>query len=108
MLGLVLLYFIGKKFYELAEEYNKHKWGIAILGVATYYTSAFIFGMLLGVFLMLIESNFLETANDLLLGLIAAPFGILGCYVLYKGLEKNWKKNKPMNNGSLIDQIGES
>jgi len=31
------------------------------------------------------------------------PFGILGCYLLYKYLEKTWKKNKPINE---IDEIG--
>ena len=38
MLGLVLLYWIGKYFYKLAEEYDKSKWGFAILGLVLLLT----------------------------------------------------------------------
>lgn len=43
--------------------------------------------------------------NEMLLGLLMIPFGILSCYILYKQLEKNWERNKPVNE---IDQIGSS
>ena len=33
MLGLLLIYFIGKYFYDLAAEFEKNKWLYAILGV---------------------------------------------------------------------------
>lgn len=105
MLGLVLLYFIGKKFYELAEEYAKNKWGFAILGVVTYYTGALIFGVILGGILLFAESNWLETANRFELALIETPVGILSCYVAYISLEKKWKKETPKT-GTMIDEIG--
>lgn len=107
MLGLVLLYFIGKKFYELADEYKMNKWGFAILGVVVYYAGAFIFGIALGVFAVITESDFLDTTNDLVLGIIAMPFGLLSCYGLYYYLEKTWKKQKPLED-KMIDQIGNS
>lgn len=105
MLGLVLLYFIGKKFYELADEYEKNKWGFAILGVIVYYLGAFVFGVVLGVFVVIMESDFLETTNNFILGIMALPFGILSCYGLYYYLEKTWKKQKPLQD-KMIDQIG--
>ena len=39
MLGLLLIYWIGKKYYELATEHNRSPWGYAILGVFVYYFS---------------------------------------------------------------------
>lgn len=107
MLHLALLYFIGKKFFELAEEYDKSKWGYAIAGVVSYYAGAFIFGAILGVIVVLLESDFLETTNDFVLGIIALPFGLLSCYLLYTFLEKKWKTEKP-DQDTMIDQIGNS
>lgn len=105
MLGIILLYFIGKKFYELADDYHKSKWVFAILGVVIYYVGAFIVGLIIGVFELIIETNFIETANKFVLALIELPFGILSCYVLYSYLEKRWKKEKPLIN-DLISKIG--
>lgn len=105
MLGLVLLYFIGKKFYELADEYEKNKWGFAILGIIVYYLGAFVFVAVLGVFVVIMESDFLETTNNFIVGIMALPFGILSCYGLYYYLEKTWKKQNPLRD-KMIDQIG--
>ena len=33
MLGIVLWYFIGKSFADLADDYGKSRWGYGILGV---------------------------------------------------------------------------
>ncbi|SDR81855.1 hypothetical protein SAMN05216503_1034 [Polaribacter sp. KT25b] len=103
MLGLILIYWLGKKFYKLAEEYNKSQWGYAILGIVVYYAVSIIFAT---VILIIIES-FSNTLNDYILGLIAMPFGLLGCYLLYKYLEKTWEHKNPIND-SLIDQIGKT
>ena len=37
MVGLILIYFTGKAFANLAEEYNKGKWLYGFLGVFSYY-----------------------------------------------------------------------
>lgn len=101
MLGLLLLYWIGKYFYKLAEEYDKSKWGYAILGVVVYYLGTFVFAFLLAIF----TPNFLDSESDRVIGLISLPFGVLSCYLLYKYFEKTWEKNKPKAD-KLIDQIG--
>ncbi|MDY2587956.1 hypothetical protein [Winogradskyella aquimaris] len=103
MLGLILLYWIGKYFFKLAEEYNKNKWGFAILGVVTYYAGIIIFSFIFGIVIELTSPGAIDNINETLLGLMMLPFGILSCYVLYKYLEKTWKKNLPVNE---IDQIG--
>lgn len=105
MLGIILLYWIGKYFYKLAEEYDKSKWGYAILGIVVYYAGTLIFGMIIMAVGEVFSLGFVDTFNETLLGIIMLPFGVLSCYLLYKYLEKTWKKNNPKKD-DLIDQIG--
>jgi len=101
MLGLLLIYFIGKKFYDLALEFEKSEWGFAILGVVVYYAGTFVAGFVIGIW----NLDAIETMSDITLGLIALPFGVLSCVGLYYFLNNSWKKNKVVNN-SDIDEIG--
>lgn len=101
MLGLILIYWIGKKFYKLAEEYDKSQWVFAILSIVVYYAVSIVFATVL----LLILDSYSSTLNDHVLGLIAMPFGLLACYLLYTYLEKTWKKNDPRKN-NMIDEIG--
>jgi len=105
MLGFVLLYWIGKYFYKLAEEYNKNQWGFAILGIVVYYSGVLLFGFIVGIIVEIISPGYVDSINDTLLGIIMLPFGILSCYLLYKYLEKTWKKNN-INPNELINEIG--
>ena len=57
MLGLLLIYFIGKQFYVLAESFKQNKWLFAILSVVVYYAAGLIFGVVLGLFDVLFEWN---------------------------------------------------
>lgn len=92
MLGLLFLYFVGKYFYRLAEEFNKNKWLFAILGIIVYYVGTFIGGTLLVVLDGLIGIGF-DWDNNLALGLIALPFGIAAAYLFHFILRKQWKKS---------------
>lgn len=92
MLGLLLLYWIGKYFYKLAEQYNKHQWGYTILGIAVYYGGMFLCSFLAGVILEVYSPGYIDGINETLFGVFMIPFGLLSCYLLYLFLEKNWKK----------------
>ena len=105
MLGLVLLYWIGKYFYKLAEKFSKSEWGFAILGVVTYYAGTFLFGVIFALIVDIVSPGYIDTFNDKLFGLLMLPFGLLSCYVLYMYLEKTWKKNHP-NQNNIIEEIG--
>ena len=105
MLGLVLLYWIGKYFYKLAEEYNKNKWGFTILGIVVYYAGILLFSIIIGIIAEIFSPGFIDNFNETLFGFLMLPFGLLSCYLLYKYLEKTWKKNDPIKNNS-IDEIG--
>jgi len=106
MLGLFLIYFIGKSFYQLAHDYDKSRWGFAILGIVSYYAGTFIGGMILAIIGLIANSNFVETMPHIVLSLIAVPFGLLFCWGFYKILENQWDKpSKSINNDSLDSNI---
>lgn len=105
MLGLILIYFIGKRFMNLAEARGKHRWGFAIAGVASYYVGTFIAGV--GIIIYQ-EIAFADTyrgvgSSDIALSLISIPFGILACFGFYKILEKTWSKNPNEFNPDILD-----
>ncbi|WP_248723893.1 hypothetical protein [Seonamhaeicola sp. ML3] len=92
MLGLILVYFIGKRFYDLSVAYNQKKWLFAILGVASYYVGAIVIG---GFTLGIIDGLFdlgIDWDNNLGAGLLALPFGLLTVYLFYILLKKKWEK----------------
>ena len=105
MLGIILIYFIGKKFYQLADQFDKNKWGHAISGVVTYYAGTFLVGLIIGVVIEVWGSISIYDLNDFVLTLIALPFGLLACYGLYTYLKKKYEKNASLTTDS-IDDIG--
>ncbi len=92
MLGILLIYWIGKYYYNLADEHDKRKWGFAFLGIGIYYAGLLSFGFLIGVILSLIDPSLIERINEYLLAILALPGGILTTYAVYKYLEKKWAK----------------
>jgi hypothetical protein len=103
MLGLFLIYFIGKAFYQLAFEFEKNNWGFAILGIISYYAGTFIGGIILGIIGLLANSDFMETMPNLAINLIALPFGLLACWGFYKILENRWSRPKTVNPSDTLD-----
>jgi len=95
MLGLFLLYFLGKYFYQLAEKFKKNKWVFAGVGIASYYVGSFIAGIIIVIIMDLFTSYNVDEMDDLLLSVFALPFGLLSAWGLYALLEKNWKR-KPI------------
>jgi phosphotransferase system glucose/maltose/N-acetylglucosamine-specific IIC component len=91
MLSIIILFAIGRYFYKLAEAYKQNKWIFAILGVISYYAGAFAGGIILGVLDEVLGLGF-DWDNNLLLTLVAIPFGLGTMYLFYFLLKKNWKK----------------
>lgn len=105
MLGLLLLYFIGKYFAELAEKYYKNKWLYAILGIVVYYATTFLFGLLLGVIQLLTGTDLVSGVPDIVLGLIALPFGLGGCWLTHFILKRIWEKKALAEEPEILDQF---
>ncbi len=90
MLGIVLIYFLGKAFYDLAGQHGRNKWGYAVAGVVSYYFGTFVIGIVLYLGLDLFGVN-VDEMNDLVLNFLAIPFGLLACWLYYKFLEKKFE-----------------
>lgn len=102
MLGLLLLYFIGKHFYQLAFEHNRKPWPPAILGVLTYFLGTFIYGFILAVLLELAFDTSIDSINRYVLEISSIPFGLLAAYGLKTIYLRHWKKN-PDPESDLLD-----
>ena len=105
MLGLFFIYFLGKKFYQLAETHEQNKWLFAIVGILSYYISGFIFGALLLIVGEFMSSGFIDTLSEGIINIIVIPVGLLSCWGLYYLLERKWK-NAIKVKVSSIDEIG--
>jgi hypothetical protein len=103
MIGLFLIYFIGKMFYELAHEHGKSKWTFAILGVISYYAGSLMLGsFIIGVLMGMGYLTFLEDASSMVLSLTTIPLGILISFITYKMFEGYWE-SRPSRNGEALD-----
>ena len=105
MLGLLLIYFIGKKFFDLAKKFGKSEWGFAILGVVIYYVGTLIAGIIIVLGYELSSSSSIDDLNEFALSFISLPFGILSCIGLHYYLKNTWHKNKEAIKPN-IDEIG--
>ena len=110
MISIILLIIMGRFFYKLAEEYNKSKWGYAILGIVTYYGTSIIYGITYVLIYFMANPNAHEDdISETFLNLTGIPIGIGGAYLLYYFLERNWKRSKKEEVESInIDDIGKS
>ena len=104
MLGIFLMYFIGKRFYDLAGTYDKNQLGFAIAGVASFYVGAFFAGILLAIYFEIWMSTSFEELNEGFLNLIGLPFSLLTCFGFYKFLEHSWKRKPKRFNTDILDE----
>lgn len=102
LLALILIFFVGKAFYELAERYNRSRWGFAVVGVATYYAGIFASWFVMGIFSELGIVAFSDFP-EAVLGIMAFPFGVLSCWGTYSFLKKQWGKPKKVDTMDILD-----
>lgn len=101
MLGIFLIYFIWKRYSELAIEHNKSKLGYGFLGIATYYIGTFIAGIAIGIIDLFAGTHYIDESNNIVLSLISLPFGLFFVWGLFKILENKWKAKKIEDDNSL-------
>lgn len=105
MIGLLLLYFIGKAYYELAKDHGKNKWLFAIVGIVVYYASNYLFQFLIIFILEIFSPETLYQLNEFVLALIALPFAIGATWGLLQILKKNWKNIQFDKNPEVLDDL---
>ncbi len=108
MIGIILIYFIGKSFYALAVEHDKNKWLYAILGIVSYYAGTFLGGMIIAIVVELYSPGTIDSMNEMLLGIMALPIGLLICYLFHFILKRNWgtrqDEHKGPGNPDILDE----
>jgi len=88
----------------LAEGFGKSKWGMAILGVVSFYAAQIVLGIVLGLIVGVNEDGTFIGINDLAISLIGVAFGILCCYILYQILKKSWESRSIYADSELLDE----
>lgn len=103
MLSLILIYFIGKAFYDLADSHHRHKWGMALAGLAAYFGSQLLLGIVLAIIFGIDAEDRIMGMNDFLLNIICIVVGAIATWVLYVVLKNNWTKNQKLEDQELLD-----
>ena len=102
MLGLLLIFFIGKYFYELAQDYYKHRWLYAILGIIVYYAAGAFFVVVVGLADLLFGLN-VNWENTMGWNLLGIPIGIAADYGFYILLKRKWEKETNIPKDEIMD-----
>ena len=92
MLGILLIFFIGKYYYELAQDYYKNRWLYGLLGIGVYYVGSAIGGVIIGVADELFDLV-VNWDSIFSLGLIAISFGISFAFLVYILIKRHLKKS---------------
>ena len=93
MLSILLIYFLGKYFFDLADEFDKNKWMYAILGVISYYFGSIVIGGIVIALLDLFVDIGINWDNNIGLSFMLLPFGIATSYLFYYLLKRYWSKS---------------
>jgi len=103
MLSIFLIYWIGRKFYDLALLHHRSKWGWAIFGIVIYYVSQLIIGMLIGI----VAPDLLNsTGGTFLINILGIGIGLGVWFIVFKLLEKSWGDNDYKRGETAINAIG--
>ena len=103
IVGLILIYLVGKAFYELARKHNKNMWGYGVLGVVSYYAGVFGSAIIAGIVLEFTVPGFVDDLNENLVGIMLIPFGAITCWLTYAYLRKSWSKPTTIIDNSTLD-----
>lgn len=102
MLGLLLIFYVAKAFFNLAKKHGRNQWLFGILGVVVYYGLTFIFGIVVGLIASLI-GNYSLLDSPFVLELIAISVAVIGVWLFHYMLRKNWEGNPKNQNPDLLD-----
>jgi NADH:ubiquinone oxidoreductase subunit 5 (subunit L)/multisubunit Na+/H+ antiporter MnhA subunit len=102
MIGFLLLYFVWKRFADLALQYGKSKHN-GWFGILVYIGGLLSFGIVLGILNGIFNWE-IDWENNMVIKLMDIPLGILCCYILYVILKKKWESE--VVKLDTIDDIG--
>lgn len=103
MLGLLILFFIGKAFFNLAKKHHRNKWLFGVLGIAVCYGMIIIGGIIVVAIALALGNEGILELSDTVLGMMGVPIGLLSVWLFYYLLRKNWEGNPKNQNPDLLD-----
>ncbi len=103
MLGYLLLFIVGKTFYNLALKYSKNKWLFAFSGIAAYYLGLYIGIVFFALFSAITGYPYFDSVNESILSVLALPFGLLLSLVFYIFLKRKWSTIKMKDTSDILD-----
>ena len=105
MLGLLLIYWIGKSFYDLAKQYEKGPWPYAIIAIVCYYGLQFVVGGV-AVLVMMNEDPYLDESSltgNWGLNILGVIIGALGTWLFYRYLKNKWSTIPLTKHTEILD-----
>ncbi len=110
IITFILIFFVGKAFYDLADNHQKSKWLFAIVGIISYFAGQLIVGVIIAIVYELFVGS-VDEINDTVLNIISIPVGALSCWGFYRILKNRWEKEETFSGSSeevldanIIDQ----
>lgn len=104
MLGIILLYNLGKYFYDLALEFDKSKWKYTIFGIIIYFVGQILAGFSMAIIDILFGTQ-ITSLPSFVVNIIALPFGIFAAWLYYNYLQNKWsKKINIINDETILDE----
>lgn len=106
MLLYIVLFVVGRFFYNTAIDNDKNGWGHGILSIVVFFVGTNAASVLIVLAFSILDEDLTSMPGELGISLMALPFGFLACWGLYKLLFYNWSKEEKFNE-NIIDEIGE-
>ena len=103
MLGILLIYIIGRIFYDLAAIFQKRKWVYTLLGILSYYFGTIAVGIVMAIYFEMYSDRSIDTISDLTITFIAFPFGVLTCILFYTLLKNTWTQEISSDQEDILD-----
>lgn len=102
MITLILAFFAGKFFYDLAGRYHKSQLGFALLGAAFFFMGGVVTGFIYGI----VSPGAIGSMDRTLKRIVELPLEILFAWTLYKLLERRWRDsdNDDFGESDILDQ----
>jgi len=103
MLSILLIYWIGKSFYGIAESTGRGPWTWAIAGVVFFYGIQLLIGIAIILIWFFDDIDALDSATEKGIGYLAAIISGVFTYFLFKYLRKRWTSSKIGFDNNMLD-----
>lgn len=108
MISIVIAIGIFRFFQKLAVKYDKTHWKYGLFGMSVFFGIQLAFGFILGIAERLFKMNEVnfDFSGFSLLNIFGIIIALIAVWLVYRQLEKSWKKDAVSAKISEIEEIG--